>query len=37
MENLRGQSGAEIDHFLGFAQDMPNQPVVIASATLVVK
>jgi hypothetical protein len=37
MDNLRQQSGAEIDRFLGFAQDAPNQPVVIAGATLVVK
>jgi len=37
MDNLRQQSGAEIDRFLGEAQEAPNQPVVIAGATLVVK
>lgn len=37
MENLRGQTGAEIDRFLGFVEGSPNQPIVIAGATTVVK
>ncbi|MCJ7796681.1 MAG: hypothetical protein MUQ56_07940, partial [Thermoleophilia bacterium] len=33
-ENLRASSGPEIDRFLGCYAAVPNQPVVIASASL---